>query len=160
MSRKSLLSIKPRPEMKKPSLFQVLKAHMINFFALFSKFYHSVLISSDASSTILPRFRVIDYPNADNKKITFQVVGKANLILMLPEEIMRDDLLLGFSKADVAMITHIGTSNEFQKNSSRFTKGFFKIIKQIFKNGKTIFCVEKNDGEIAKLRSHEICENT
>lgn len=106
-----------------------------------------------------PFYRIVKLPDELEEKIYFQVVGTANVLKMLPEEIMRNDLLLGFSRVDIALITHLGTKNEvtaFSQQASKEGSKFFKVLKQIFTRGKTSFVFEKDTGEVMECEAHEL----
>lgn len=86
--------------------------------------------------------------NWDKREIDFQVVGKSVILKMLPEEIMRSKILLGFCRADIAVIAHLGTKNELGLNDIEKSprKKIFKILKQFFNLGKTFFVLEHDNG--------------
>jgi len=89
-------------------------------------------------------YRVVKLPDNDDHRIHFQIVGEDVFLKMLPEEIMRDDMLMGFSKADIAVITHLGTKKEESKKKAGNIVS--RIVRQIFgKKGKTQFLIENHD---------------
>lgn len=72
----------------------------------------------EANFQELNQYRLLEIIEEKNAQI--QVVGKG-IVLTLPiEELMHSKILLGFSKADIAIITHLGTKHE-AKEAIRFT---------------------------------------
>lgn len=98
-------------------------------------------------------YRIIKLPDDTDKRIHFQMIGKNITLKMSPEDIMRDDILLLFSKADIILITHLGTKNEIVPVSQN---KFFKILRQIFNKGKTYFLVEKSTGEVSEYQAQDM----
>lgn len=119
-------------------------------FAFARYFTQTVYVKEDVS------FRLVRLPDDRDPHLYFQVVGKNVFAKMLPEEIMRDDLLLRFNKADIALITHLGTKNEIR--AKEFDPGIrlFKIIKQFFKNGAAFFAIEKENGVVEEFKATDI----
>lgn len=105
-----------------------------------------------------PYYRIVKMPNEADRNIHFQVIGKNIVLSMLPEKIMRDHLLMGFSRADVAVITHLGTKQEITSELSGTQNKFFKIIRQIFSSGKTKFVIEKESGEVVEHVASELLD--
>lgn len=97
-----------------------------------------------------PYYRIVKMPDEDDKHVHFQMINKTLVLKMLPEEIMRDDLLLGFKRTEIAILAHLGTKNEIVKETTKQKSNFFKVIKQIFSNGKTKFVIEKDNGEVTE----------
>lgn len=105
-------------------------------------------------------YRIAKLPEGTDKNVHFQIIGKSVILKMLPEEIMRQDILLGFSRAEIAIITHIGTKSELNHHHAKPRNNFFKIIKQIFSNEKTLFLVEKEHGEIAEYAANDLLSDS
>ena len=103
-----------------------------------------------------PYYRIVKTPDEGDKRVFFQMVNKKVIIKMLPEEIMRDDLLLGFSRAEIAILVHLGTKNEVSTESIKFQNKIFKIIKQIFSGGKTKFVIERENGETSEYAAGDL----
>src|ERR1700677_4850504 len=82
-----------------------------------------------------PYYRVVKMPSENDNRVHFQIVGKNVVLNMSPEKIMRNDILLGFSKAEIVLITHLGTKNEVSLDYSLPKNKLFKIIKQLFSMG-------------------------
>src|SRR3990167_3855506 len=81
-----------------------------NFIALSKQIYHNETENRQYIS-----YRVTDFPCDQDPHIYFQLVGKNLGTKALPAELMHSDLLMGFSKADIAIITHLGTKKELEK---------------------------------------------
>lgn len=106
-----------------------------------------------------PYYRIIKVPSETDKNIHFQVIGKNLIFNMLPEKIMRDNILMGFSRADVATITHLGTKHEITSTLIKPQNKIFKIIKEIFSGDKTKFIIEKEDGEVVEHGANDLVNN-
>lgn len=88
---------------------------------------------------------ILDYQGG---KIPFQITGTSRVLWSFPEDIMRDDLLMGFSRRDVTIITYLGTKREEKIriiNKGEVNIENFKIIKEIERNGKTCFLIEEGN---------------
>lgn len=89
--------------------------------------------------------RVVDYDSAETRDfLEVQIVGK-NLYFRIPVgELMRSKLLMNFSKADIAIITHLGTKKELEKEQAKTKpKLLARIAHQLFgKGGKTKFMLK------------------
>ena len=107
-----------------------------------------------------PRYRLLKLPTSEDSFVYFQIVNKRTTSKMLPEEIMRDNLLLHFSRADIAMITHIGTKNEMKTSFFKSENKVFRILKQLFSKGKTTFVIEKEEGVVEEHAANDIYNNS
>ncbi|MCD6048592.1 MAG: hypothetical protein K0S08_2239 [Gammaproteobacteria bacterium] len=87
------------------------------------------------------QYRVIEII-PDAAEIQFQVIGTGVLLKVSADKLMRSDLLLGFSKKDIAVITHMGTKVENKDESYKKRGILSRIIRQIFSDKKSKFIVE------------------
>lgn len=110
-----------------------------NFIALSKQIYHNETENRQYIS-----YRVTDFPCDQDPHIYFQLVGKNLGTKALPAELMHSDLLMGFSKADIAIITHLGTKKELEKeHAATKPKLLARIAHQLFgKGGKTKFMLK------------------
>ena|SRR3990167_2565464 len=106
-----------------------------------------------------PIYRIVSLPTESNKNIHFHVIGTSAVLRKPPEEIMRDDLLLGFNRAEIAIITHLGTKNESVAHRGDIHSSF-KILKQSLKENKTMFVIEKDTGELVECEASDLCKDT
>lgn len=106
-----------------------------------------------------PFYRILSCPDQHNRNFHFQIIGKNIALKALPEKIMRDQILLGFSRADVALITFHGAKNEAVLDIKNGAQKPFKIIKELFSSGKKRFLIENNDGEVLEYETSEIFNN-
>lgn len=97
------------------------------------------LTSAPQANDIL--YRVVKLPCPNDPKLQIQIIGKNITLNLKPEEVMRDDMLLGFSKADIAIITHLGTRQEVGHVSAAKPSAVKRIVQQLF-GKKTEFVVE------------------
>lgn len=82
-------------------------------------------------------------PTRKDINIYFQIRGKNVLLKMPPEKLMHADFLMGFSKADIAIIAHLGTKKELEVHSYTKPKHFMRIAQQLFGlGGKTKFLLK------------------
>ena len=82
-------------------------------------------------------------PARDDINIYFQIRGKNVLLKMPPEKLMHADFLMGFSKADIAIITHLGTKKELEMHPHATSKLYMRIAQQLFgRGGKTKFLLK------------------
>ncbi len=132
---------------------EVLKSFMKQMY----RFLKSI-IKSPKNEVNAPYYRLIKQPTKDDQYLHIHVVNKGIIFKMLPEDIMRDDMLLSFSRTDIVIITHLGTKNEMKSSSSRSFK-LFKILKQLFSQGKTSFMIEKEDGSVEEHVANDIYTN-
>jgi hypothetical protein len=121
----------------------------------FVGFFQSVAELSRVSADV-PTYRLLQLPNEKDPNVHFHIVNKRMTLKMLPEEIMKDSMLLQFSKADIALITHSGTKNELKASLSIHNNKAVKILKQFFQKGKTFFVIEKEEGVVEEYAANEI----
>jgi len=121
--------------------------------------HHSDVPSSRNFNNESCVFRVFKLPKERDPYLHIQIIGKAVVFKMLPEKIMRDDMLLYFNRIDIVMITHLGTKNELEKCSVKPENKLFKILKQLFRKGKTTFVIEKEEGVVEEHTANEIYNN-
>jgi len=123
-----------------------------------------VIISLSRNKEELAYYRIIDppamLPEEDVKKIFFQVVGTSLVLKSLPEDIMRDNLLFGFNRVDIAVITHLGTKNESRIfiDINKTTENF-QLIQEVIDNGNKRFIVEQ-DGERHEYEASDLYEKS
>lgn len=115
-----------------------------NFFKLSNQIYHNETMNRQNVT-----YRITNISNEDDPYIYFHFVGKNLGSKALPEEIMCSDFLLGFSKADIAIITHLGTKKELEKAYGKVKpKLWARIAQQLFgKGGKTKFMLKMPEQE-------------
>lgn len=106
-----------------------------------------------------PHYRIVKMPNEKDKKISFQLINKNLVMQMLPEEIMRSELLIHFNRVEIAVISHLGTKNEFMMEMVN-SKNNFKVIKQSFSCGKTRFVLEKENGEVIEREATKLVSDS
>lgn len=101
------------------------------------------------SSIFQDKLQEVKYKLADvfpDKKNSFlvQIVGTQTCFPIRPTELMHSSLLMGFSKADIAIITHLGTKKELEKTQADIKpKLLARIAHQLFgKGGKTKFMLK------------------
>ncbi len=99
---------------------------------------------TEAAARTYKQYRITKKPDEADPHVYFQIAGKNLTLHALPEEIMHSDILLGFSKADIAIITHLGTKTELEKKYAEKKQTLLaRIVQQIFgKSGKTKFMVK------------------
>ena len=124
----------------------------------FVGFFQSVAELSRVSAEA-PYYRLLQLPTENDPHIHFQIINKRMKLKMLPEEIMKAPLLQ-FSKADLAMITHIGTKNEMKAFFVKSENKVFRILKQLFSKGKTTFVIEKEEGVVEEHAANDIYNNS
>lgn len=107
------------------------------------------------------QYRIVQLPDAKNPYIHYQVIGKNLVGKALAEELMRNDFLIGFSKADIAVITHLGTQKELEKNTLKINF-VTRIVKQFFtKSGKNKFLLKiHGQDQLVETVPEEIITNT
>ncbi len=90
------------------------------------------------------KYRIIKNPDAADPLVHFQVSGKSIVLKELPEKIMHSNLLMGFSKADIAILTYLGTKTEIENQQfSARPKLLARISQQLFgKGGNTKFLLK------------------
>lgn len=90
------------------------------------------------------KYRIIKNPDAADPLVHFQVSGKSIVLKELPEKIMHSNLLMGFSKADVAILTYLGAKAELDKQRfSAKPKLLARIAQQLLgKGGNTKFLLK------------------
>jgi hypothetical protein len=102
-------------------------------------------------------------PSLHDANIYFQIRGKNILLKMLPEKLMHAEFLMGFSKADIAIIIHLGTKNEMEQQQSANSKPklFMRIAQQLFgAGGKTKFLLKMHSkDELVETIPEEIMCN-
>lgn len=132
---------------------------IVDYVKQLSSLYQSVFASRRYAEE-LPFYRIIKLPDETDNRIFFQTVPTTNVLKILPEEIMRGDLLLGFNKADIAVITYLGAKNEisFQQISQKPRK-LFRVLTQLFIKGKTLFVIEKDTGEVVKCEADKLYQD-
>ena len=91
-------------------------------------------------------YRVVKLPCPNDPKLQIQIIGKNLTIALKPEEVMRDDMLLGFNKADIAIITHLGTRQEAGVLPTSKPRTVSRIVQQLF-GKKTKFVVEDEQAQ-------------
>ena len=96
-------------------------------------------------------YRIVQLPCQKDPRIHFQLTGKSVHLAMTPDEIMRDDMLLGFSKADIALITHIGTRLELDKQPTK-TGPVARIVRQLFDRKPKLVIARDDQNE---LQTHD-----
>lgn len=106
-----------------------------------------------------PFYRILSCPDQRDRNFHFQIIGKNVALKALPEKIMRDQILLGFSRADVALIAYHGTKNEVVLDKKNGSPKPFKIIKEIFTSGKKRFLIENNDGDVLEYETSELFDD-
>lgn len=121
-----------------------------------SLFFSNLSMSSNKFEEKKPFYRILSCPDERDNNFHFQIIGKNVALKALPEKIMRDQILLGFSRADVALITYYGTKNEAVLDIKNTPLKPFKIIKEMFSSGKRIFLIETNDGDLLEYETSEI----
>jgi hypothetical protein len=89
-------------------------------------------------------YRVIGVSSKQEPFLSIQVIGKNTIFRALPENLMHHKMLMGFSKADIAIIIHLGTKREIEKRQSEAKpKHFMRIAQQLFGlGGKTKFLLK------------------
>ena len=88
---------------------------LTHFFTRFMKIYHEEIAKK--KDTL---YHIIKIENSPQSCIYFHVACK-NIQLKMPlSKLMHSSLLLGFSKPDIAIITHLGTKHE-AKEAINFT---------------------------------------
>ncbi len=94
------------------------------------------------------QYRIVEFIEHNTVAI-FQVVGKGILLKMPVRDLMRGDLLLGFRRADIAMLAHLGTQQELERKQSQASPRFLaRIAHQLFgKGGKTKFMLKMPEQE-------------
>lgn len=136
---------------------QLLQDYVKRFMLLYQTVFTA---SNNKQKQEQPFYRIVKMPDDFDKCIHFQIIGKGIHLKMLPEIIMRDNLLLFFSKADIILITHLGTKNELISQNDSLTKNkLFKILKQIIDKGRTYFVVEKSTGEISQYHAEDVYDD-
>lgn len=135
--------------------------HLVNVMGALLSLSCSIRINKTEEENVYYRLvEPLKYSIGDWNKheIDFQVVGKSVILKMLPEEIMRSKFLLGFCRADIVVITHLGTKNELCLNDIEKTprKKIFRILKQFFSLGKTVFVLEHDNGLVRISSASEL----
>lgn len=102
------------------------------------------------------QYRIVNIP-VNETEVEFQVIGKGIILPVPITQLMHSDLLMGFSKTDIALITHFGTKLETIAQFSQQPKS--KILKLLFEQDKTTFVVEKENGEVAEYQAHELYQD-
>jgi hypothetical protein len=95
----------------------------------------------------------------DKNIIHFQINGKSTSLKMPAEKIMRDNLLFGFSRAEIALITHLGTKNEIEHHSQYPKSSTFRITKELFIDNERKFFLESLEGEQLSLSAIDLIGN-
>ena len=90
------------------------------------------------------QYRIVSLPTKDNPFLKFQLVGKKFVLKERPHKIMSSDFLMGFSKADIAIITHLGTKKELEREQAETKpKLLARIAHQLFgQGGKSKFMLK------------------
>lgn len=83
--------------------------------------------------------------NEKGTLLTIQIVGKNIFFKKSATELMRDDILMSFSKADIALITHIATKKEVEQETK--PKALMRVVRQLFggNSGKTKFLLKSSE---------------
>ncbi len=115
------------------------------------------IMQSSASKTEEVRYRLVKLPSEADPYIHIQIINTRAISKLLPEKIMHDNMLLHFSKSDIALIAHLGTKNEVQKIAVKEKFSFYKIVKRLFnKDNTTSYLLEKEDNQMAEHSAEEI----
>jgi hypothetical protein len=123
----------------------------------FKIFQMAAQFSQSAQEEI--RYRLVQLPKDNDPYIYIQIINSRAISKLLPQEIMRDNMLMHFSRADIALITHLGTKNEVQQFVAKEKPAFYKILQRLFVKEKTAFVLEKEDHEIATHSAEELYQN-
>lgn len=129
---------------------------IIKYIKNISLFFSNLFLASNKFEEKKPFYRVLTCPDQRDNNFHFQIIGKNVALKALPEKIMRDQILLGFSRADVALITYYGTKNEAVLDMKNSAFKPFKIIKEILTSEKKRFLIENNDGDVLEYETSEL----
>lgn len=136
----------------------------MNFYNTYKEFssYMSKAIHLYAEEAVQRQqncYRIVEESTESNPCIYFQIIGKNVILKMLPEELMRSKYLMGFSKADISIITYLGARKEFENLQK--PKLMTRIIRQLFHtSGKIKFLLKLPDQEeLVEALPEEIMTN-
>jgi len=113
------------------------------------------LYRKESASRDYNPYRIIEIIER-NSTVSFQITGTNVVLSVSAVELMRSEFLLGFSKSNIVLITHIGTKKELNHQLEVTSKNVFRIIKHIFTFGKNKFLIEDDEGESFELEAAEI----
>lgn len=122
-------------------------------------YLYKEIVRSSKNQTEIPHYRIVKMPDEHDKKISFQIINKNLIARLLPEELMRSDLLTHFSRTEIAIISHLGTKNELIKDAEKKKNNLFKVICQKLVFGKTKFFIEKENGEVIEREAMKIIQD-
>ncbi len=118
--------------------------HQQNIFTLFTKIFRQEL---GRNNELQVSYRIINLPTEKDTHVHFQIIGKGIVLKMTPAKIMRDEMLMGFSKADIALITHYGTKAEYQAESNKKRGILSRIVQQLFGDKQSAFLIHDAEQE-------------
>lgn len=120
---------------------------------LFKAFFKRVVPNGAAETVGQPIYRIVESPESSPSTIHFQMVGKRSIISMRPEQIMRDNMLMGFSKGDIAIITHLGTKAEYKAEALKKPNAIMRIIHQLFTGKHSTLLVQNTESKTIAEKS-------
>ena len=109
----------------------------------------SQIYSEEITNRQQVSYRITQLPTKEDPYVYYQLVGKNLATKTLPEVLLTSDALMGFSKADIAVITYLGAQKQMaEQQSTEKAKRSAGIAQQLFATGgKTKFLLKMPEQE-------------